>query len=56
MTGAGFGGSAVALVESAAVADFVAAALEAFGAAGGAGAAYPSRPAAGVQCLPWRER
>jgi len=56
MTGAGFGGSAVALVGTAAVGDFTAAVLGAFGAAGGAGAAYPGRPAAGVQCLPWSER
>ncbi len=56
LTGAGFGGSAVALVESASVEGFVASTLRAYGTPGGSvAAAYPSRPAAGVECRPWSE-
>jgi galactokinase len=55
LTGAGFGGSAVALVESRAVEAFVASALAAYGSGRGSPAAYPSGPAAGVECSPWRQ-
>ncbi|MER3495996.1 MAG: hypothetical protein C4320_03820 [Armatimonadota bacterium] len=49
MTGAGFGGCCVALVESDAAAEFAAAALSAYGqATGSSGRAIPCRPAAGA--------
>ncbi|MBM3696299.1 MAG: galactokinase, partial [Actinobacteria bacterium] len=52
MTGAGFGGCAVALVEAAMADGFIASVLGAYRAVSGGGpaAAYPSLPAPGVTC------
>ena len=56
MTGAGFAGCAVALVDTEVLADFIPAALDRYeDVAGRRGAAYPSRPGDGASLQPWRQ-